>query len=368
MRESIYSLLQERGVGRRDFLRFCGLLMTTLGLSRGHLVEVVQALTQKKRPIVIWLEFQSCTADTESILRINHPDIATLILSIISLNYSETLMAAAGTQAEQVLRETLEREKGRYMVVVEGSIPRGEGGVYCCIGGRSALELLTWVSRDAYATIAVGTCAAYGGIGAAAPNPTDCAGVAEIIGSDRVINLPGCPVNAVNIVAPIVHILTFGRLPETDSLGRPLFLYGKRIHDQCDHRAHYDAGQYVETWGDDGHREGWCLYRMGCKGPATYNNCPVVRWNEGTSWPVQAGHGCIGCSEPNFWDTMTPFYRHLPKVPGFGVDTSAAKIGLGLVAGVGVGFAAHGIVTILRRGLIKDQRDTEDTGQSKEGD
>jgi len=141
-----------------------------------------------------------------------------------------------------------------------------------------------------------------------------------------------------------VHYLTFGALPATDSMGRPLFAYGKRIHDNCERRAHFDAGQFVQAWGDSGHRQGWCLYEMGCKGPQTYHNCPTVRWNEGTSWPVQSGHGCIGCAAPRFWDSMTPFYRRLPNVPGFGIESTADKVGVGLAAVTAAGLVAHGVI------------------------
>ncbi|MEK6528677.1 MAG: hydrogenase small subunit, partial [Nitrospirota bacterium] len=168
-------------------------------------------------------------------------------------------------------------------------------------------------------------------------------GVKKAVPNAKVINLPGCPVNAENITATIVHYLTLGTLPLTDKLGRPYFAYGKRIHDNCERRAHYDAGQFVRTWGDDGHRKGWCLYEMGCKGPETFHNCPTVKYNEGTSWPVQAGHGCLGCSEPNFWDTMSPFYKRLPSVPGFGVESTADKIGVGLAAATAAGLLIHGI-------------------------
>ena len=165
-----------------------------------------------------------------------------------------------------------------------------------------------------------------------------------------IINLPGCPVNAENLTATIVHFLTFSKLPAVDALGRPLFAYGKRIHDNCERRAHFDAGQYAEAFGDPGHRQGWCLYKLGCKGPETFHNCPTVRYNEGTSWPVMAGHGCIGCSEPQFWDTMSPFYRRLPQVPGFGVEATADQIGLGLAAATAVAFGAHGVVSAFRKG------------------
>jgi hydrogenase small subunit len=255
-------------------------------------------------------------------------------------------------------------EKGKYLVVVEGSIPMKDGGVYCTIGGRTALDIAREVCGNAAATITVGACAFYGGWPAARPNPTGAVGVQEAVPGITLINLPGCPPNAVNITATAVHFLTFGALPATDQEGRPLFAYGARIHDNCERRAHFDAGQFVQEWGDEAHRKGWCLYKMGCKGPATFHNCPVVRWNEGTSWPVGAGHGCIGCSERHFWDEMTPFYRRLPTVPGFGVTTTADKIGAWIVGGTAAAFAAHGVASAIRakaRPLDKEpETDEED--------
>jgi hydrogenase small subunit len=123
------------------------------------------------------------------------------------------------------------------------------------------------------------------------------------------------------------------------------------IHDYCERRDHYDAGEFVEAWGDEAHRKGWCLYKKGCKGPTTFHNCPIVRWNEGTSWPVGAGHCCVGCSEKYFWDTNTPFYRRLPQVPGFGVQTTVDEIGTALVGLTAAAFAGHGIARAIRRRL-----------------
>jgi len=172
---------------------------------------------------------------------------------------------------------------------------------------------------------------------------------------------PGCrTVNADNLTATIVHYLVFGKVPALDGHGRPLFAYGKRIHDNCERRPHFDAGQYVEHWGDDGHRKGFCLYKMGCKGPATFHNCPTQRYNEKTSWPVAAGHGCAGCSEPKFWDTMSPMYTRLPHVPGFGIEHTADKIGIGLVAGAAAGFAVHGVMNALRRDKEPGEENKED--------
>ncbi len=250
-------------------------------------------------------------------------------------------MAAAGAQAEAAKQASLAKKP--YLVVVEGSIPTGAGGAYCTIGGKSATQLLKEAAEGAAGVIAVGTCAAFGGLPAADPNPTGARGTGDVISGVPIVNLSGCPANADNITATLVHYLTFGELPATDGSNRPLFAYGERIHDACQRRAHFDAGQFALEWGDEGHRKGYCLYKLGCKGPSTFHNCPSIRWNGNVSWPVQAGHGCVGCSEPHFWDTMTPFYNRLPRVPGFGVETTADEIGLGIVAGTAALFAAHGI-------------------------
>jgi len=138
------------------------------------------------------------------------------------------------------------------------------------------------------------------------------------------------------------------RWPPLDQYRRPLFAYGKTIHDNCERRAHFDAGQYVEAWGDEAHRHGHCLYKMGCKGPATSQNCPVVRWNEGTNWPIGCGHPCIGCAEPNFWDTMTPFYGRLPNVAGFDVGAWVDPVGLSLAGLAAAAVVGHGVAEVVR--------------------
>jgi len=268
-------------------------------------------------------------------------------------------MAAAGGQAEENLLKTVREQRGKYIAVVEGSIPMKDGGVYCCIGGRSALEIAREVCGNAFATIAAGTCATGGGIPEAKPNPTGAVGVKDAVPGATVINLPGCPLNPDNLTATIVHYLTFGKLPATDSQGRPLFAYGKRIHDNCERRPHFDAGQYVERWDDEAHRKGHCLYKMGCKGPETYHNCPIQRYNDKTGWPVGAGHGCVGCSEAGFWDTMSPFYRRLPNVPGFGVELTADRIGAGLAIATAAAFAGHGVINALRGNRDKEEKKEE---------
>jgi hydrogenase small subunit len=342
--------LEARGVSRREFLGFCAGVAALLGLPASAAAKVARALETKAKPTLVWLELQDCAGNTESLLRASKPTAAEVILDLVSVDYHETLMAAAGHRAEDALAAALRDHKGAYIVVIEGAIPTGADGAYCTIGGRSALQIAQAACKDALAVISVGTCAAFGGLPAAAPNPTGAVGVSDAIpGIRTLINLPACPVNAENLTAVLAYFLTYDRWPPTDRLGRPLFAYGKTIHDACERRAHFDAGQYVEHWGDEGHRIGYCLYKVGCKGPVTYQNCPNVRWNEGTNWPIGCGHPCIGCAEPGFWDEMSPFYAHLSGVPGFGVHADIDRIGLYATAAVAGAFAAHSLVQLGRR-------------------
>ena len=346
---SVGEILKERGVSRRDFLKFCSTVTAAMALPASFAPSIAQALDEVKRPPLVWLEFQGCTGDSEALLRSANPTVGEIVLDILSVDYHETIMAAAGHQAEAALDKTIADYKGKYFCVIEGSIPMKDGGVYGCVGGKSHLDRARQVCGGAAATIAIGTCASYGGIAAGSPNPTGAVGVKEAVPGATVINLPGCPCNADNLTATVVHYLVFGKIPALDSHGRPLFAYGKRIHDNCERRPHFDAGQYVEHWGDDNHRNGFCLYKMGCKGPATFHNCPTQRYNEKTSWPIAAGHPCAGCSEPAFWDNMGPMYKRLSNVPGFGIEHTADTIGLGLAAGVAGTFAVHGALNAVRK-------------------
>ena len=307
--KDFYRRLSESGVSRRDFMKFCTALTATMGLSAAWVPKVAEVFAAPmQRPPVIWLNFAECTGCAEAALRTMYPWIDTLILEIISLEYNETIMAAAGEQAEETLQGAVKKYKGKYICVVEGAVATKYNGAYGKIGGRTFLEIADDVCKKAAATIAIGTCATFGGIQAAAPNPGGYKGVGDAIGI-KTVNISGCPPNPINFVGTVVNYLLLGKLPELDSLGRPLFAYGKTIHDQCPRRSHFENGEFVTEWGSPEAKMGYCLYEMGCKGPSTYNNCPTVKFNEGTSFPIQAGHPCIGCSEPNFWDTMTPFFE-----------------------------------------------------------
>ncbi len=288
----------ETKLGRRKFLKIITAAAASIGLSSSAAVKLVEAATQGLKPSVIWLHFQECTGCTESLLRTSHPDLAELILDLISLDYHETLCAAAGHQVEKSLHDAMEANKGKYVLIVEGAIPEKDGGIYCKIAGKTAIDSLNEVAAHAGAIIALGSCASFGGIPAAGPNPTGATGAPMILKDKTVVTIPGCPANPYNLLGVVLQYVTMGTLPALDGKGRPKFAYGRVIHEDCPRRPHFDAGRFALQFGDEGHREGFCLYRLGCKGPATHANCSIQHFAEvPNAWPIGIGHPCVGCTE-----------------------------------------------------------------------
>lgn len=346
-KKTVYEECMDRGISRRDFLRFCTTMAAWLGLESTGVAQIVEALETKSRPPILWLHFQECTCCSESFLRTYHPTMSTVLFDMISLDYDDTLMAAAGFQAEACKEETIKKYYGQYILMVEGSIPTGSDG-YCTIAGRSALDDLKSTAEGAKAIIAWGNCASAGCVQAATPNPTHATPVHKIIKGKPVINVQGCPPIPDVMSGVVVYMLTFDRLPQLDGLGRPLAFYSRRVHDTCYRRANFDAGLFVEAFDDENAKHGYCLFKMGCKGPSTYNSCGVMRWNEGTSYPIQSGHPCLGCSEAGFWD-KSPFYQRMPEVHGFGIEATADQIGMALGVATAAGITGHAIYTNFRK-------------------
>jgi len=363
---SVWETMESKGYSRREFLQFCSYAAMVAGLASSDIDAVAQAFEKKPRPPVVWLHFQECTCCSESFIRSSHPIVADVVLDMLSLDYTETLQAAAGFQAEKCLTDTVKNYAGKYILLVEGSVPVNSDGVYCCIAGKTAEDILQETAKDAAAVIAWGSCASNGCIQGANPNPTGATPIHKLI-SKPVINVPGCPPIADVMTAVVTHILVLGRGPELDLLGRPKEFYGRRVHDTCYRRPYYDAGLFVEAWDDEKARKGYCLYKMGCRGPVTYNACSVTRWNGNLSYPIQSGHGCIGCSEAGFWDNE-PFYRHLASFPGFGIESTADTIGTVLGVGALIGVGAHAVTTNIRkRRLIEEEHQgTRDDSKIKE--
>lgn len=308
-KEGAEERLEKRGVSRRDFLKFCTAVAVTMGLGPSFGQAVAQTLTAARRPSIVYLHNSECTACTEALIRTYQPFIDELILDVISLDYQETIMAAAGEAAEDALHQAISSPYG-YICIVEGSIPTKDNGIYGTIAGRTMYEMNKEVLSGAQAVVAYGTCASFGGIPSAYPNPTGAKGVNDCFRDlgIKAINISGCPPNPLNVVGALVAVLQ-GQNIALDRANRPEIFFGKSVHEQCERLVHFNAGQFAPSFDSKEARKGWCLYELGCKGPYTFNNCPTAKFND-VNWPVAAGHPCIGCSEPDFWDDMSPFYEN----------------------------------------------------------
>jgi len=341
-----------QGISRRDFMKFCTVMAVSMGLPEAMAPRIAAAVTAPKRPPVIWLSAQECTGCVETLLRATHPTLEHLLLDLISLEYSETLCVGAGHQAEEFRARSIAANAGNFILVVDGAIPVKDGGIYCKIAGRPVVDILLETAPQAAAVIAIGSCASWGGVPSAAPNPTGATPVHKILAGSGcvVINIPGCPPNPYNFLSTILYYLTFKRLPDLDDKLRPKFAYGRLIHENCERRPHFDAGRFAEEFGDPGHRQGYCLYKLGCKGPETYNNCPSILYGDvgSGSWPVGTGHPCFGCSEEGVGFTVplhtparplhvTPPAMFPAAIPEEGAGATALAAGVaGLALGAGV--------------------------------
>lgn len=307
-KDGVEERLEKSGVTRRDFLKFCSAVAVTMGLAPTMAPQIAKALTKSNRPAVVYLHNAECTGCSEALLRTYQPFLDQVLFDTISLDYHETLMAAAGDAAEKCLHDAIESPNG-FVCLVEGAIPTALNGIYGTIAGHTMLENNAKILPKARAVVAIGTCSAFGGVQAAAPNPTGAKGLNDCYGDlgVKAINIAGCPPNPLNMVGALVAFL-MGQEIELDDYSRPTMFYGQSVHDLCERLPHFENGEFAPSFDSEEARKGWCLYELGCKGPMTYNNCPKVLFNE-TNWPVKAGHPCIGCSEPNFWDDLSPFYE-----------------------------------------------------------
>jgi hydrogenase small subunit len=346
--DGLYAALLRRGITRREFLRFSAAMAAALALPVTYGPRIAAAVEAAPRLPVIWLHGQACGGDSLAFLGASEPTTASLLLDLLSVEYDPLLMGPAGAAATQARTDAMRRYPNGYLAIVDGAIPTASDGIYGTVGGRPLRDVVREVSAGALGTIAVGSCAFDGGAPAANGGRTGAVGVSQVVTSPRYVALPGCPVNVDDLTATIVHYLTFQRFPTADWRGRPLSFYGNVIHNQCERRAHFEFGEFVLTWGDEGAQKGWCLYKMGCKGPETFGDCPTTQYAEKTSWPVRAGHGCIGCRMPGFWDTAGSAYRRLPgPVPPF-PDITVDQVGAAMVAGVAALTVVHGGASIVR--------------------
>lgn len=360
-----------RGLSRREFLAYCGSIAALIGLGESGVPSVAAAIEEAvKKPVLVWSDFQECLGCTVALLQSTAPTPAQLILQQVSLAYNEAAMAAAGFQAEKSFGDGF--AEGCYWVI-EGSVPKDIPEAIS-VSGKNAAQILAERFSQAKGVIAIGSCAAFGNVQARVPNPTGAMGVRDWmrgpggVPDAAVVNLPRCPGHGEDLVATLTYILVNGELPELDTHGRPLFLYGKTIHETCERRAHFEAGEFVEQFGDEGSANRWCLYKVGCKGPATYAPCAINRWNGRVSWCIHSGP-CTGCSEANFWNDFSPLAEPLPNVPVPALGgMSAQTIGAGLATATAVGLGAHFVGQVATGRLFKGGEPEGAPHRAKGGD
>ena len=356
-------------VTRRDFLKVASAAAAAVGLPAWAGEKMAEQVARGKKPSVIWLHFQECTGCTESLLRTSHPDVGSLVLDLVSLDYHETLFAAAGHQIEAALEQAMAAGDGKYVCIVEGSIPFFEDGAYCRIGGRTALELCRTVGGRAGAVIALGSCASWGGISSAAPNPTGARGVPDVLQGRPIVTLPGCPANPYTLLGTVLQYATFGTLPALDARGRPKLAYARVIHEDCPRRPHFDAGRFAQAFGDAGHRQGFCLYKLGCKGPQTHASCALLPFCEVPgAWPIGIGHPCIGCTEPEI-AFKVPLHTTVPlEKPTAPMAYPGLATPRGEVSAVAVAVAGLAVGAIAAGGYVASRQLSDREGGRKDGE
>lgn len=344
-------------LSRRKFLKLC--LQSTAGLSLAGLLRpsILQALAEEEisRPPVIWLELGSCTGESISLDNSFDPNLKRLLLEMIELRYHWLFTQVHGNMVAKIIQRTLEEDGGKYILIIEGAVITRDKGMYNYVLDRegemvSGIALLKELAAKAKHVVAVGACASFGGPASAYPNPAKAVGVQDVL-DRKVINVPGCPSHPDWMIGTLAHLIMYGE-PELNNYNCPTMFFAKTIHDLCSRRSDYENGKFAQYPGQEG-----CYYKIGCKGPVTYADCPIRQWNNHINWPVKAGIPCIGCASPHFPDGMMPYFQHLPDLHLPGGKARVEKIGavLGGVTAIGITTHLVGSVVTGRMGkhLIK---------------
>nr|WP_271716099.1 hydrogenase small subunit [Anaeromicropila herbilytica] len=266
----------------------------------------IQQNTDKKKLNAIWLELTGCSGNIISFMDAENPGLYSTLTSLVNITFSNTLMGAEGESAYEKFLNTLDTE---FVLLVEGAVSTADDGMYTIVANYkgkyiTALDAIRLAGEKAKYVIAVGTCASYGGVSAAAPNPSASKSVKEVL-EREIIRLPGCPSHPDWVIGTLAYLVNFGQIPELDDEGRPKLFYGVTIHDNCTRRGFFESGIFAEKFGDEG-----CMIRIGCRGPITRTDCPRRKWNGYVNWPVGNNTNCIGCANPGFPDAMEPFIRN----------------------------------------------------------
>ncbi len=342
-------------LNRRNFLKIASAVGAGMFLDL-YSADIVKAVEQagEKGVKLVWLQGQSDTGCTVSLLQGTHPDIYDAIMKLnVDIRFHPTIMAAQGEEAMDALN--IEPD----VLVVEGSIPDPE---FAKVGERPVKDLVKELAaKTKVVVVAVGACATYGGIPAASGNLTNSNGVQYHKGKKGgalganflsksglpVVNLPGCPAHPDHVLLTLSAVI-LGVIPELDEKGRPKFFFNDKIHNQCARRGFYDKGVFATSFKETDFAYEKCLYDLGCRGPVTNSDCAFRKWNSGINVCMNGGAPCIGCFHEGFPDEMSPLFEPIEKVPTL-LGINAVEAGKVAVAATAVGIAAHAI----RRGITK---------------
>lgn len=341
-------------LSRRDFLKIViegAILGNFYQLISPPLAQAVAAGEINKLPVVM-IETGTCTGDSISLANIWTPTFSDILTNITDWRFDWTMMQAQGDAVNKVLQETYEKMPHEYIMIVQGSMVQRDNGHYNHVAYENGqlitgIEIVRRIGLKAKYVVAIGSCATYGGPAAGYPNPTQSTGVQTILPERRVINVSGCPAHPDWVMGTLLHLALYGE-PELEEFGRPKLFYGETVHNRCPRRRDYDQGIFAT---EIGQKE--CLYRVGCKGPVTYADCPIRRWNDRINWPIGCNTPCIGCTEPGYPDLMSPFTAHLPDIslPG-GTKVATDAIGLGVLGLTSVAIVGH-VATSLYNGRLQ---------------
>jgi hydrogenase small subunit len=298
-------------LNRRDFIKLGSRLAVIMGLGSQAIPGIAEALENlaNGRVDVIWMQAQSCSGCTISMIDSEAPGPAEVLTRYISLLFHHTLSATQGESCMEIIEKTT--TKGGHILVVEGSIPAGMPEA-CMVGHHSVNDIVLDLAKSASHVIAIGACAAFGGIPAAKNSPAGSLSVSNYLQKKGVqtptVNVPGCPIHPDWFVGTLVHLVKFG-VPKLDSMNRPTMFFGETNHNRCPRFYDYERGNFAKKFSDPG-----CLFELGCLGVVTHADCTIRDRNGGMNNCIKAGAPCVGCSSEFFaLDPDVPFYRKIEQ-------------------------------------------------------
>jgi hydrogenase small subunit len=294
---------------------------------------------------VVWITAGlGCDGDTIAMTAATQPSIEDLVLGILpgipKVHFHNPVLAyEVGDDFMQVMHRAAAGALGPFILVVEGSIPNEQNkseGYWAAFGADKdtgqPITTCEWIERiapHAWAAVAAGTCATYGGIHAMAGNPTGCMGLADYLGWQwkssvgiPIVCVPGCPVHPDNFMETLLYLLyqAAGLAPmiPLDARLRPQWLFAETVHEGCDRGGYYEQADFTTEYGKK-----QCIVKLGCWGPVVQCNVPKRGWINGVGGCPNVGGVCIGCTMPGFPDKFIPF---MDAPPGALMSASAVTV------------------------------------------